>query len=213
MYEKKVLIYRGAEAELWLSEWYGLKTVVKRRLPKSFIIPELDALLRKTRTRREVRMLARARQLGLPVPAVYYVDLASSEIYLEYIEGVRLSELINKGEKCESIINKFGHYIGILHSAGILHGDLTTANVIVRENIPVIIDFGLSDKGRDSEDFGTEIHLFKRAIKTAHPLYAEEIFSEFIDGYKKGNPQNWNEILLRATEIAKRGRYIPPEER
>ena len=207
------LIYRGAEAELWLSDWYGLPTIIKRRVPRDFLIPQLDWRIRKLRTRREVRMLEFAKKLGIHVPAVYFVNLEKTEIFLEYIEGERLCDIIQSGRYNAEVIRAFGKEVGILHSNGILHGDLTTANVLVCKKIPVIIDFGLSDKGKDAEDFGTEYHLFNRAVETAHPRLAKKIMEDFTEGYKEGNPDKWEEVIKRAEDIRKRGRYIPPEKR
>ena len=59
------IIQRGAEAVLRLGTDGSL---YKERLRKGYRIPELDEEIRKTRTRKEVGLLARARRAGVRTP-------------------------------------------------------------------------------------------------------------------------------------------------
>ena len=55
----------------------------------------------------------------------------------------------------QTVTQNFGYTIGAkiarMHIGGLIHGDLTTSNVILRNNdpsLPVFVDFGLSTQGK-----------------------------------------------------------------
>lgn len=212
--EKLELIYKGAEAYLFKSTFLDTDVIVKYRLPKPYRDPLLDRRIRRDRTILEARIIARVKELGVPVPTLYMVDPEKAIIIMEYIHGIRLKELINHANisTIETYVREVGRSIGIMHSAGIVHGDLTTSNIIVKEDTPYIIDFGLAQYSDELEDKGVDIHLFLRSLESTHPRFVDRLFKAFMKGYEEIVGSRGKEsILEKVREIRMRGRYV--EER
>lgn len=200
------LIFRGAEAEVRRREFLGVPAVAKNRLPKSYRLPVLDARIRRDRTRSEAQLLAQAREAGIPVPHVLDVDLASASLMLECVPGPSLREHLQSNapdaaERCR----EFGRLVGRLHAAGLVHGDLTTSNVIVGPRGLVLIDFGLAQRSQELEDRGVDLHLVERTFEASHP--EERHFHEaVIAGYRE-TFASWKQVRERVEAIKARGRY------
>jgi tRNA A-37 threonylcarbamoyl transferase component Bud32 len=125
---KQQIIAQAAEAII-LRE--GNK-VIKRRLKKGYRIQELDEKLRKLRTRGEARILERAQKI-ISVPKVSKVDEKTKEIEMEFIDGKKLSENLDDLKNKNKIMQKVGEETANLHDNNIIHGDLTTSNMILVE--------------------------------------------------------------------------------
>ena len=212
--ERLELIYKGAEAYLYRSVFLGMDVIIKYRIPKPYRDSLLDKRIRRDRTVLEARIIARVKELGVPTPTLLMVDLSRSIIVMEYIHGKRLKELISEEniELIEKYVREVGRSIGIMHKAGVVHGDLTTSNIIVREGTPYIIDFGLAQYSEELEDQGVDIHLFLRSLESTHPRFANKLFEAFIHGYEEiVGYQRKKLVLDKVKEIRMRGRYV--EER
>jgi TP53 regulating kinase-like protein len=100
--------------------------------------------------------------------------------------------------------------IGKLHGYGIVHGDLTTSNLIQRSDGKIFfLDFGLGDKTKELEARGVDLHLMKRALQSTHFKFAEECFESAIEGYSAVLQSETSEkVLDKIREIEKRGRYV-----
>jgi len=201
----------GVGAEAILVEGYlsGLHVVAKYRVPKAYRAERLDTLLRKTRTALEAKLLGRAAAAGVNVPHIVYVDAEEGLLVLTYVEGERMKELLQ--DSCEDagrFASEVGYMVGVLHNEGIIHGDLTTSNIIVHKGQPYLIDFGLGFFSHRLEDAGVDLHLFKRALESTHPSLVEEIFSRFVEGYQRARGPIAEEVLKKVEEIRMRGRYI-----
>ncbi len=209
------LIHKGAEAYLYKTYMLGIPVIVKHRIPKNYRDRTLDYRIRYQRTILEAKIIGTLRLKGLPVPAILLVDPKRAILVLEYIEGVMLKELISRNiELSRNMFIELGKYVGIMHSENIVHGDLTTSNVIVRQddNKPFIIDFGLAHYSNDIEDQGVDIHLMLRSLESTHPRYVDTLFKEFLKGYTSVRGEEYTRKLLeKVKEIRMRGRYI--EER
>ncbi|MFZ8854660.1 MAG: Kae1-associated kinase Bud32 [Thermofilaceae archaeon] len=206
----------GVGAEALLIEGYlgGLHVVAKYRVPKVYRAEQLDARLRRSRTALEAKLLGRAAAAGVNVPHVIYVDAEEGLLVLTYIEGERMKELLQRGcEDAEKLAGEIGYMVGVLHNEGIIHGDLTTSNIIVRGGRPYIIDFGLGFFSHRTEDAGVDLHLFKRALESTHPSLVEGIFSRFIEGYRSARGIVAEEVLRKVEEIRMRGRYVAQRRR
>jgi len=190
-----MIIAQGAEAILRKEG----NTVVKDRVIKSYRIKELDDKLRKTRTRREAKILEKLQQINFPAPKIQSSDDKKMQIVMEFIEGKKVKEVINK-----ELSREIGRKVGILHSKDIIHGDLTTSNMILSNEIK-FIDFGLSNVSIKTEDKAVDLHLLAQALESAHHEIHEECFAAVIEGYKEGNPKA-NEVLERLEKVEKRGR-------
>ncbi|MEM1657691.1 MAG: KEOPS complex kinase/ATPase Bud32 [Candidatus Jordarchaeales archaeon] len=184
--------------------------VVKERRPKSYRVKDLDVGLRKQRVFREARLLHSAKKVGVPTPTVYLVDPESTSIVMDRIEGVTLSDLIRERklsrEELTELLRKVGVLIGRLHKGGIVHGDLTTSNMIVSDGKVFLIDFGLGDFSKNIEDLGVDLHLMKRAMESSHYDVFEEGFNAVLEGYREAF-EGANEVIEKMFEIERRGRY------
>lgn len=206
-----VLIKKGAEADLYLEDWNGYKVIKKQRIKKIYRIDDLDIKLRKSRTIREAQMLHEVKKIGIPTPIVYFLDIPNFTIIMEYIDGNLLREHLERLSS-EDIVKTFkivGFQIGLLHNNGIIHGDLTTSNMILTNKYKVFfIDFGLSFYSQDLEDKGTDILLLKRAISSTHYKHANKCLKAIFNGYKSVVGKDYSKkVLMKAKEIEKRGRY------
>ncbi len=202
------IIARGAEAVLYLEKADGQEVLVKERIKKSYRLPRMDSELRLQRTRREARLLSEARRCGVVTPKVLEVDEKNCRIIMEFIGGKRLKEFFNEAPEKEAadIAEKTGAQIALLHSGGIVHGDLTTSNMILKEGKIYFIDFGLGEFSQRIEDFATDLSVLKEAIKSTHFARLELLWSGIVKGYKSANP-NAESALKRIEAIEKRGRY------
>ncbi len=206
--ERKV-VYRGAEAVLYEDVFEGEKAIVKERIKKSYRIPQLDERLRRMRTRKEARLLREARKVGVATPKVFLVDEKNSTIVMEKIEGRKLKDVLNKLplKEVEKICEAVGIAVGKMHSIDIIHGDLTSSNMILKEGKIYFIDFGLGEFSRRIEDKGMDVNLFWEALKSAHFEIFGVAWRSFLKGYEKSY-EKAEEVLKKAEEIEKRGRYF-----
>lgn len=203
------MIKQGAEAKLFLDKRDNQKVVVKDRIKKEYRIKEIDEKVRKFRTTQEYNLLSEARRANVPTPRIFGIDKENHKIIMEYLDGKRIKEFLNESnkKKIEEISFEIGKLVGKLHSAGIIHGDLTTSNMILfNENI-YFIDFGLGFFSRKIEDQGTDLRLLYEALKSTHFKITDVCWKKIIEGYKKEYP-NANQTLEKIEEIRKRARYM-----
>jgi len=124
---KSEILGCGAEAILTLEN----NQVTKNRISKSYRLPQIDEQIRKLRTRNEAKLLEKAGKI-IPTPKVISSDEKTKEIILEFIDGKKLSECLNEFslKEQEEICKQIGQSVAKLHDAEIIHGDLTTSNMI-----------------------------------------------------------------------------------
>lgn len=128
-------------------------------------------------------------------------DITPDTIEMEAIDGEPLRDRLDP-----AILREAGRMVGRLHAAGIVHGDLTTSNIIHRDGACVLIDFGLAQVSGELEQQGVDVHvLFQTLESTArHPAGLEEAFCR---GYREEFSRA-GEVLEREREIDRRGRYL-----
>lgn len=206
------LLKKGAEADLYLADWYGRKIVLKKRLPKKYRHNQLDAKIRCYRTIHEPQLMHEAKKAGVPTPIIFLVDVKNTVIVMEYLEGRQVKQLLNDVSEDERRLAcfKIGQEIGKLHKCGLIHGDLTTSNMIMSEEGKVFfVDFGLGEKNDEVEAKGVDLHLMKRALQSTHYRFAEECFKSVIDGYGSvTKAESLQNVLRKIKEIERRGRYV-----
>ena len=188
-------IGRGAEAVITLEDG----TVKKLRLAKSYRQPALDLRIRQERTLREARITSEARKLGVLTPII--CDISRFELKMEKIEGEKIKDIINK-----DLSRMVGETVGRLHLGGIIHGDLTTSNMILSNGKICLIDFGLSFYEKTVEAQGVDVHVYFQTLESTHDR-PEELIEAFIAGYTQTNPAA-EAVLQRVKEIKARGRYL-----
>ncbi|KAH8919431.1 hypothetical protein BT69DRAFT_1353117 [Atractiella rhizophila] len=225
----------------------GLKPILlKHRFAKSYRHPTLDSQLTKARIQHEVRALVRCARFGIRVPGVRLVDERNGVIGLELIDGASVREVLGGSEEdadadehaegqweireevkqLREIVDKdelmrlVGSQIAKLHLVDMIHGDLTTSNMMVRlhngssstktSSTPsapgskvelVLIDFGLSSHSSSVEDKAVDLYVLERAFLSTHPD-AVELFERVLDAYKEGMEREgkWAGVKKRLDE-------------
>jgi len=203
------IIKRGAEAVLYLED----NSLVKERVKKGYRLPEIDSELRKNRTRKEAKLISEARRCGVETPKIISIDEKNCKIVMDFIDGKRLKEFFNEtsdGRRGE-IAENLGKKTGLLHKNGIVHGDLTTSNMILKDDKIYFIDFGLGEFSKRIEDLATDLSVLREAFKSTHFKYLNLLWQSFIKGYKQTNDKS-KEVLESLDEIEKRGRYVKRNE-
>jgi TP53 regulating kinase-like protein len=209
--EADKLLYRGAEADLYLRIWYGLRVVQKVRVPKIYRAAELDIALRRKRTIHEAMIMHDAKKAGVTTPLIYLVDVVNTFIVMQYVQGPRLKEYLetSKPEDRIKICRNLGDKVGRLHAYGIVHGDLTTSNMIVTEGSEItLIDFGLAEYSHEIEKQGVDILLGQRVFNSTHHRYGVVCYKAFFEGYyDRVGSEVADQVAERVKQIARRGRY------
>lgn len=190
------LIGVGAEARLYKKK----DLLIKKRVRKNYRLKIIDETLRRERTRREARLLRKARNVGISVPMV--VNVGKDEIIMEYVDGELLRDhLDNYGlKKREFVCRELGKIILKMHKNNIVHGDLTTSNMILRNDELFIIDFGLAGHSTRVEDKAVDLHLIKQALVAKHNQYWKKYWNFIIKEYKD------KLVLARLEKVERRGR-------
>jgi TP53 regulating kinase-like protein len=210
-----VLFKKGAEASLYLADWHGRKAVIKTRIPKRYRPAALDERIRTYRTVHEAQLMHEAKTAGVHTPLIYMVNVPEATIIMEHIGGQQIKQLLNGApqERRHDICIQIGTLIGKLHSCGLIHGDLTTSNMILAQDDKVVfVDFGLGEKNIEVEAQGVDLHLMKRALQSTHFLFWEYCFKEVLCGYTSvRGMEEAEKVYEKIREIERRGRYV--EER
>ena len=194
------LIAQGAEAKIYLEN----NQITKERIKKDYRLPEIDKKLRSARTRAEARLIAKAERNGISVPQIINVDEKENKLTLEYIDGTKLRDWLDTETNKDEIANIckiFGQQTRKLHDANIIHGDLTTSNVIKKESRIFFIDFGLSQVSERIEDKAVDLHLLKECFISKHFDNHLLCWNSFEDGYKD------DKVLKQLKKVEARGKY------
>jgi len=210
--DSRVLLKKGAEASLFLEQWHGRSVLVKQRIPKTYRVPELDSRIRIHRTICESQLLHHAKKAGVPTPTIFMVDIVNSNIVMEFVRGTQVKQILNNlhCEARKNLARKIGELVGLLHSNDIIHGDLTTSNMIQTPSDTIVfVDFGLGERSAELESKGIDLHLMKRALQSTHFQYADTCFQTVLEGYSAiVGEEIASEVMEKIAEIEKRGRYI-----
>lgn len=204
------LVFQGAESKVYEVMFLGKPTIVKHRFSKKYRLSELDEKLTQSRVRQEARSMLRARKEGILTPVVYLVDTNSNCLYMEKIVGRTVREALGEGllsdEERTKVLREAGRSIAKLHNKDIIHGDLTTSNVLIRKSDQaiILIDFGLSSYSRLPEDKGVDLYVLERAISSAHPGLADA-FNTVLEEYENTS-NTWTSVNSRYQDVRMRGR-------
>ncbi|GKZ28223.1 serine/threonine-protein kinase bud32 [Aspergillus brasiliensis] len=129
-------------------------------------------------------------------------------------------------KKVKGLLRRVGAAVGALHKAGVVHGDLTTSNLILRgaaeqpasedgdedgegaspdmEGEVVLIDFGLASQSIQDEDRAVDLYVLERAFGSTHPR-TEPLFGEVLEGYR-ASYRGSGSVLKRLEDVRMRGR-------
>ena len=196
--KEKMIIQQGAEAIIYRD---GDK-LIKERIPKCYRIKEIDDKIRKLRTRSEGRLLMKAEN----TPNVFLVDCDKYIIEMEFIDGELVKDVLNglNVHERKELCREIGVNVAGLHDNNVIHGDLTTSNMVVKEKL-YFIDFGLGFISSRIEDKAVDLHLLRRALEGKHYLIADGCFDFVLDGYK--NSPEYEKVFKQLVKVEMRGRY------
>eukprot|EP00186_Timspurckia_oligopyrenoides_P000696 CAMPEP_0182452404 /NCGR_PEP_ID=MMETSP1172-20130603/44230_1 /TAXON_ID=708627 /ORGANISM="Timspurckia oligopyrenoides, Strain CCMP3278" /LENGTH=238 /DNA_ID=CAMNT_0024650233 /DNA_START=1 /DNA_END=717 /DNA_ORIENTATION=+ len=228
------LIAQGAEGRVYCCDVgeFDVKWICKQRFHKKYRHPELDEKLTVRRMTSEVRIMLRARKLGIKTPIIYYVHKSSASIYMEYLlpdkwislnaylvqnesSFLESSETLEENPKLISIARSLSLLLATLHSGDVIHGDLTTSNIMVspsgdgfitEQSQLCLIDFGLSSQSTSDEDKAVDLYVLERAIESTHALISEPLIASILKFYEGELSSKQRSILTRLNEVRLRGR-------
>ncbi|KAM3553461.1 hypothetical protein MY1884_006659 [Beauveria asiatica] len=235
------LVTQGAEGRLYKTTYLvpSLPCALKHRPSKPWRHPTLDARLTRHRILSEARILAKCRRDGVRVPALYALDEAQGWLMLEWIQGppvrvainarLRPGAVVERDASLRALLRRIGNAVGALHKIGIVHGDLTTSNMMLdptgrtsehdggggaaedqdaqEESLRgdvVIIDLGLASGAVQEEERAVDLYVLERAFGSTHPR-AECVFHEVLDAYRQTHKQAPG-VLKKLDEVRMRGR-------
>lgn len=208
-----VLVKQGAEARVFESNFIGRRSIVKERFSKKYRHPSLDSKLTLKRLNAEARCMTKARKVGVPTPVLYSIDPLLHTLTLEFVEGKSVKDiLLDFGlhglneEMVHEIAAQIGDVIGKLHDGGLIHGDLTTSNMIMRDgtNQLVLIDFGLSFTSTIPEDKAVDLYVLERALLSMHSSCGN-VMDRILAAYRKSSKQ-WSSTMNKLAQVRLRGR-------
>jgi len=215
------VVYRGAEADLLRGRWCGLDAVFKFRRPFIYRLKVLDDAIRRQRTAREAEMIHDAKRSGARTPLLYFVDPANALIVMQWMKGRRLKEAVSSLplEELERVFAELGGEVARLHASGIMHGDLTTSNVLLdndddksNDKELTLIDFGLAIRTTRLEDRAVDLRLAKETLTGAHSEVASKAYAALLEGYGgEVGPGEVRDVTRQVAEIERRGRYARVE--
>jgi len=204
-------IARGAEAVITKDG----NAVTKERISKGYRLKEIDEKLRKRRTSMEARLLREARRSGVATPQILEEDKFS--LKMAFIDGKKIKDILNKSN-CNKICAEIGASVAKLHTYDIIHGDLTTSNMILvkddtndNQRIPPIsiclIDFGLGFISKREEDKAIDLHVLRETLESTHFDVLEEAWTAIMAAYKK-HCEGGGKVIKALLSVEKRGRYV-----
>lgn len=228
------LLKQGAEAKLYTCTYLGQPTVIKERFKKNYRHTDLDDAITKERIKNEARAIVRCKAAYVTTPTLYFVDFERRRIYMQHFEdSITIKDFIlniitplepelNGLNALDLMAKAIGETVRKLHDNNIIHGDLTTSNMLLVEKVKsnisdnarwlqsdnlelVMIDFGLSFVDSSTEDKGVDLYVLERALISTHNDYPD-LFGKILEAYKKYSKKNVKEILSKFEEVRARGR-------
>lgn len=207
---------QGAEGKLYLGDYNGNVCLVKERFVKNYRLAELDKTLTKQRIKAEQKTVKRCEDAGILVPKLFNVDFNERKIYMEYFDKaitakefiIQVQKLPEPQVKLDELTKRIGDVVGKFHANNIIHGDLTTSNILIDHkgddyNL-VMVDFGLSSYSTSHEDKGVDLYVLERALLSTHSTLPN-LFESILKQYRESNPTS-AETVKRFEEVRARGR-------
>lgn len=225
-----VLLQQGAEGKLYLTTYQGQRCLVKERFAKAYRHPDLDRQLTRERMRAETKAIQRCQAAGIAVPKILHMDLETRRIHMEYFEHsctvkhYILSELaghVDAAQLLTKLGDRIGHVIGQMHQNNIIHGDLTTSNMLIDPKTTanagaavhantdyqlVMIDFGLAHYHTSAEDKGVDLYVLERALLSTHSAVMPQLFDDVLSAYQRSNADGCSEVIVKFEDVRARGR-------
>lgn len=157
---------------------------------------------------------------GIKTPAIYFVDMEHHRIYMEHVsDSVTVKDYVNEIQRTadresvpallQPLAEKIGQVLAHMHMADIIHGDLTTSNMLLKTPVEALdlylIDFGLGYIQASAEDKGVDLYVLERALVSTHPN-TDSVFLTMLASYQSSYKGKVNEIIEKFEEVRMRGR-------
>lgn len=154
--------------------------------------------------------------LGIATPVVYFVDYNASCMYLEDLVGaITVRDYVASVQKSKQdteqlfpLAEKIGLILARMHDEDVVHGDLTTSNMMIRQPEKqfslVLIDFGLSFISALPEDKGVDLYVLEKAFLSSHPN-TESVFQVILTSYSSASKKS-APVIKKLDEVKQRGR-------
>jgi len=212
---KYELLRQGAEAKVYRGSYLGQQAIIKERFSKSYRLPELDQKITKERSKAEARALIKCKTLGIRTPTLFLAD--QNLLIMQYLDCPTARDFIkstlddaSKTVDEQKLIlvqlgQKIGELMANLHNNNLIHGDMTTSNLLVQDEI-YVIDFGLANTEGSAEDKGVDMYVLERAIISAHPN-TEYMFEAIMKNYEQNlSNKTRDTVMKKYHDIRMRGR-------
>lgn len=190
------LLKKGAEADIYETK----EGILKQRVSKGYRAKQLDEHIRKIRTRAEANILEKAKKAGANVPELINSDDKTFQLVIKKIHGTTAKDFLNI-KNFQSLAKSIGEQVKLLHEADIVHGDLTTSNIMVDNGKVFIIDFGLSRISSKTEDKAVDLHTMEETLASTHREFADKMIQIILKEYKS------KDVLQRLDKLREKGRY------
>ncbi|VDM59917.1 unnamed protein product [Angiostrongylus costaricensis] len=121
------------------------------------------------------------------------------------VESEKMEEMANTHELGKAI----GEAIGKMHLGNLIHGDLTTSNIILKDEDfrrPFFIDFGLASLGK-VQDKGVDLYVLERALSSTH-MDSEQMFQKILQGYQEVQDLTWSSHMKHSLEHAQKSKNL-----
>ncbi|CAH0482663.1 unnamed protein product [Peronospora belbahrii] len=176
------------------TDFAGRACVIKERITKSYRLSVLDKKLSHRRLIQEARCILKCRRAGVLTPVIFLVDEDTSRLYLEKVQGGSLKDYLrrayqldlNYGPMALKMAYQIGEAIAKMHDADIVHGDLTTSNMMLSSDDATdvtMIDFGLANSQPLPEDKAVDLYVMERAFASTH-VNSELLVEEVLRAYR-----------------------------
>ncbi|EDV96306.1 EKC/KEOPS complex subunit TP53RK [Drosophila grimshawi] len=217
------IIKQGAEGRLYLGEYKGESCLIKERFVKKYRHPELDTQITRQRMKAEVKAAGRCLAAGILAPKILHSDLNTHKLYMEYFGSAQTAKhfiqqtVAKSGEEqakqpLEELCRRIGGIIGQMHANNVIHGDLTTSNILINPTPNssdgydiIFIDFGLSHYNQATEDKGVDLYVLERALLSTHSEQPY-LFEHILAAYRKTCGKDEAAVLAKFEEVRARGR-------
>ena len=151
------------------------------------------------------------------MPHVYFTDVTKSCIFMEHIKGRTLKAYLAslaEDEPSPALLKRIANVLFNMHKNDMIHGDLTTSNIMLRCADPAfsiekaelcLIDWGLSSVSTLVEDKAVDLYVLERAWISTHPTL-QHAFHRMIEEYAKIDEALTSALMVRYRLVRARGR-------
>ena len=129
--------------------------------------------------------------------------ITSGVLLKDYISGL---DPARDGQMLERLTEHAGKTLAKMHDADVIHGDLTTSNMIydAENQALTLIDFGLSHVSSLAEDKGVDLFVLEKAFLSTHPS-TESCFQMLLQSYSEASKDS-KAVIHKLDEVRLRGR-------